>query len=399
MGARRVRAALAGALLCAGTAQADEFDTLNVDIGSTFISNSDVFYLPAGADPNVVLGKPTRSDFTSVNSLGIRLAKPYSLQRFELSASFVDYRYKTFDFLNYSATNYAAAWRWSLTPRFYGNLTANRTQSLNSFLDFRTFVKNVRTEESQRFDGEFEIDGGLRAIGAVASYRVRNALLFVAQGDLEQATVEAGLRYKFPSGSQLTYVARGADGKYTNRNAPDFANVLDNKYSQSEHEVRLLWAFTGKSSLESRATFTERRHPNLPQRDYSGLGALVKLDWGITGKTRLQASVSRELASFLLPTSSYTRLDKFTLGPSWEISPKLLGRLRYEVSERTFLGPVVPVTQTRVDTINTMYIGLDWQPRRWVTVSASLQNDRRNSNLPGLDFVSNTALLAAQLTF
>jgi len=327
------------------------------------------------------------------------LAKPYSLQRFELSASFADYRYKTFDFLNYSATNYNGAWRWSMTPRFYGNLIASQTQSLNSFLDFRAFVKNLRTEDTQRFDGEYEIDGALRVLGAVSNYRVRNALLFVAQGDVEQVTAEAGVKYQFPSGSQLVYVARKADGSYTNRSAPDLLNLLDNKYSQAEQEVRFYWTFSGKSTLEARATYTDRRNPNVPQRDYSGLGGLVKVDWGITGKTRLQVSVSRELAAFLLTTSSYTRLDKLSFGPSWEIAPKVVGRLRYEYSERTFLGPVVPVPSIRVDTINSTFVGIDWQPRRWVTLSASLQNDRRSSNLPGLDFVANTGLLAAQLTF
>jgi len=46
-----------------------------------------------------------------------------------------------------------------------------------------------------------------------------------------------------------------------------------------------------------------------------------------------------------------------------------------------------------------MMIALDWHPLRSLTVSSSLQNEKRSSNLPGLDYTSTSFGINAQLTF
>ena len=51
------------------------------------------------------------------------------------------------------------------------------------------------------------------------------------------------------------------------------------------------------------------------------------------------------------------------------------------------------------DKLQSASISVDWQPYRFVTLSASLQNDKRASSLPGVDFNSTTTSLSAQLTF
>ena len=88
------------------------------------------------------------------------------------------------------------------------------------------------------------------------------------------------------------------------------------------------------------------------------------------------------------------------MGPVWDVGPKAVVRTRLDISTRDFLGPVTNTAfNGRSDTLRTLYLGMDWQPRRWVTMSASLQNDKRSSNQAGLDFVSTQVTLAAQLTF
>jgi len=391
------------ALLCglwAGAAAADEFDTFNVQAGSTYLHDSNLFRLSSSADPNVVLRAPSSSDTLSVNSLGVTLNKPYSLQRFELGASFVDYRYKNFTFLNFSAFNYNGAWRWSLTPRLRGNATATRSETLNTFADFRSFIRNVRTETNNRFDAEYEIDGVWRVLGAVSENEVKNEQLFLAQQNFRNRAVEGGLKFAFPSGSVASAVVRSARGEYTQLAQPVAASLFDNRFEQRDFEGRLFWAYSGKSSMDFRATYIDRKHATFAQRDFSGLTGNATVTWGVTGKTRVVGSVSRELASFVSTSSSYTRLDRLSLGPVWEVTAKLVARARYEASTRDFLGPVAATAQNdRTDKLRTLFAGLDWRPYRWVTLSASLQNDTRSSNLPGLDFKSTTGTLSAQVNF
>jgi exopolysaccharide biosynthesis operon protein EpsL len=384
----------------AGAVLADEFDTLNVQAGSTYLHDSNLFRLPAGSDPNVVLRAPTSSDSISVNSLGVTLNKPYSLQRFELGASFVDYRYKNFTFLNFTAFNYNGAWRWSLTPRLRGNATATRSETLNTFADFRSFIRNVRTETNNRFDAEYEIDGVWRVIGGVGENEVKNEQIFLAQQNYRIQSGEAGVKYAFPSFSNISAIVRSTKGEYTQLSQPVAASLFDNRFDQREFEANLFWEYSGKSNFNFRVGHTDRKHSTFSQRDYQGLYGYATVNWGITGKTRLVSSVSRELASFLQTSSSYTRLDKFSVGPVWEVTSKVVARARYDASSREFLGPIANTPQNdRVDKLRTLYAGADWRPYRWVTMSISLQNDIRSSNLPGFDFKSTTGTLSAQVTF
>ena len=387
-------------MLSAARAWADEFDTLNFTGGMTVVNDSNLFRLSGTADPNTVLGKSTTADQIVVTSIGARLAKPYSLQRFELSASLVDYRYQSARFLNFAAFNYNAAWRWSLTPRLRGSLTAERSETLNSFVDFRAFVRNVRTEENNRVDAEYEIDGVWRLIGGASQSKIQNAQLFVQQQDFKSNAAEFGAKYAFPSGSFISAVTRAQAGTYFKLPQPVAASLFDNRFDQTEYEARGYWLFSGKSSLDTRLAYQERKHSTFSERNFSGVVGNASFNWGISGKTRLVSSVSRELASFVQASSSYTRNDRLSVGPVWEVSPKAVVRTRLDYSSRAFLGPVAATPfNDRRDKLRTLYVGTDWQPYRWVTMSASLQNDKRTSNLSGLDFASTQLTVSAQLTF
>lgn len=392
-----------GAALAAlpGAVSADEFDTVNVNLGSTYLYDSNLFRLPSGSDPNVALRAPSASDTLNVNSFGVALTKPYSLQRFELNANFTDYRYKNFSFLNFSAFNYNAALRWSLTPRLRGNLASTRSETLNTFADFRNFFnRNVRTESNNRIDAEYELDGVWRLTGGVTQYDAKNEQFFLAQQNFRSNAFEGGLKHAFPSGSFASAVVRATEGKYTQLAEPVAASLVDNKFEQRDYETRVFWAFSGKSSIDARAAYIDRKHPTFSQRDFSGLTGSLSVTWGMTGKSRLVGSASRDISSFVQPSSSYVRLDRVSIGPVWEVASKVVARARYDASSRSFLGAVTAnPANDRVDKLRTLYVGADWQPFRWVTISVSLQNDKRTSNLVGFDFNSTMATVSAQLTF
>jgi len=79
----------------------------------------------------------------------------------------------------------------------------------------------------------------------------------------------------------------------------------------------------------------------------------------------------------------------------WQISEKTVLRARYDYARRAYQGG----TSDRIDILQTAMLALEWKALRALTVSASLQHDRRGSNLPGVDFKSTQAGIAAQLAF
>jgi exopolysaccharide biosynthesis operon protein EpsL len=388
-------------LFFAQPAAADAGDTINLNVSTTVQHDSNLFRLPSSADPNTVLGNPSKSEQISVTSVGFKVNKPYALQRFELEATAIDYRFQTFDYLNYTARNYAAAWRWKLTPYLYGNLTSTRNETLNNFADYTGYkTRNLNTEENRRFDGVFEISGAWRILGGVAEYTRTNTLLFTQESDSRNNTVEAGILYVFRSGSSLAYTVRTGRGEYTNLPQPIESGLFDNRFDDRENEVHLIWALTGKTSLDARVAHLERKHTHFAARDYGGNTGNCNFNWQINGNISLTASWARELSSYQDNSTSFTSTNRFSLTPFWQLSANTGLRLRYDHAQRDFRGAIVSTPlNDRVDTQSTGMISLEWQPLHMLSVSTSLQSDRRESNQTGLDYAARIASVSAQLSF
>ena len=58
-----------------------------------------------------------------------------------------------------------------------------------------------------------------------------------------------------------------------------------------------------------------------------------------------------------------------------------------------------PVGPARSDTINSVTIGFNWVPMRNLSVGANLENQKRSSNTPGLNFSTTISNITAALTF
>ena len=409
------------ALMClsliAQYAAADAGDTFNVTAGTTFLYDTNIFRLNPQIPPALVTGKDTRADQVITTTATLSVNKLYSLQRFEINASLVDNRYHNFDYLNFLGKNGTAIWHWSLTPYFYGRLTGNHREALQNFADITGFLnsttKNLRIDNNARFDAVLELDGAWRLIGGVA-YDVRtNSRLLVQDFDNRVLSVEGGLRYAFPSGSSLTYKVRQGYGEFYKRPVPNPVALFDTQFDETEHELRLIWPVTGKSSIDARVGHFARKHPHFPERDFDGFVGNFNLNWAVTGKTRIVAGWARDLANFQTApgsfqnspyyqpfSASYVSIDRLFLAPVWQITEKVALRLRYDFMMRDHLGAVVFVPGgDRNDTQHSGLLALDWQPLRALFISGALQRDRRRSDHRGFDFDSSAASISARLNF
>lgn len=374
-------AALLPMLIIAPQAKADAEDTFLVTAGVSVLHDDNLSRTPSGS---------AKADFIAVSTLGIKIDKPYSLQRFELDATLADHRYQNFSEKNFTALDYAAAWRWSLTPNFHGDLSSERIEVSNS-----TNVNpqsGTHTDEKQRFDGVLEVSGSWRVLGGVSQSTRTNSEASGSEGDSRLDAAEAGLRYDFPSGSSLGYIARESRGDEFSQVQPN-PGVL--RFNQHEDELRLIWPITAKTTIDARAAHVARTYADPDNRDYEGMVGNVNVNWHITGKTSLMAGVGHELSGYQSDDSRFISTERFTVSPLWQISEKTGLRGRYDYAWRDYRGG----TSDRVDQQRTALIALEWKALRTLTVSASLQQDRRTSNLPGLDFKSTQAGIGAQLAF
>jgi len=391
--------ALALALPSAHAADQPPPDTFNFALGAQVLYDDNLFRLSDSESPLPVVGRSRKSDLIHSINAGIRIDKPYAQQRFQLDAAVIDNRYQTYDFLNYTAFNYRAAWLWHVTPRISGVMLAEQKQELNNFSDFRNIgQKSIQTNQTRVFTVDGDIGAGVHLLGGLLDVRSRNSETFEAVGDYRQDGAEFGVKYVSAAQNGISLVRRETEGEYRGR-ALDPVAQLDTGFKESATEAALDWHGSAKSEIQARLGYVDRKHDNFSRRDYSGATGRLLYRWNPTDKLRLDTSLSRNLFSFQENANSYYVADTFSIAPSWKYSLKTTLRARYDYGIRDYRGAIVPVAEMRQDTVRSLLFAADWQATRKLTVTGTLQRIQRDSNLSGYDYDSNSAGINAQLLF
>ena len=379
-------------------APSDEPQTLEFRAGQRFEHDSNVFRLADGADTAALLGTSSRSDMYGVTTLGMKFDKRYSLQRLELDIYAQNYRYRDFSALDFTSLNYAAAWRWSLTPRLHGNLTADRREMLDNTVDFYSPTEvNRRVEQAAVLDAEYEIGAALRLLGGVYQRRLDNSLPQTYEADATIQGGEVGLRYVWDSSTSVAYKFKSGSGEYSGRLPTPEA---PNDFSDREHEFSLDWKPVQGTTVQARLAHLQRSHDGYAVRDFSGLRGQISANWPLTGKTRLEAGVVRELGSYQTTTASYYEGDRLYVSPVWKPTEKTAVRLRLDQGTRRYKGELDGVSPVgRRDTTTLTSLILEWEVIRPLKLAASVQRDKRTSNTAGFDYKANVFGLSAVFSF
>jgi exopolysaccharide biosynthesis operon protein EpsL len=396
--------ALAGLVLlflASSPVRADSLDVFNVIASVSRSHDDNIFLLSDGVDPRPFVGRSERWDDITETAIGFRIDKPYSLQRFKFDYTLRDTRHQNYEFLDFKARDYKAAWLWALTPYLTGNLSADQTQTQSGFSDYRGYQRaNNVTSESQRFDADFSPHGNWHLLAGVAKYKSTNSQTFNEDSSNTTKAFDGGVRYAFPSGSAFTLMVHERQGDY-GRKVPDTFNQLDTGFEERETEARLDWLLSGKSRINLAASYVDHEHDHLSRRDYAEPAGSATYTWTPTGKLQISLSASRSVASFQTSTSSYTTNDTVSLSPVWMATDKINLQASIGAATRKFRGNGVVGAPDigREDKSKFASLQMSWAPYRAVSFAGTLQHSSRESNLVGLDFDDNTAELSAQLSF
>lgn len=374
-------------------ALAVEGDTLNFTARQSLQYDSNVF-----RSSGLNAGNPVRSDTLSMSTFSIDYDKSYSLQRIELDANVTGYRFRSTDYLNFNALNYRGIWHWSLTPRLYGTLRRTQNQQLNSYDYAGGLERNIGTNRTTGGSAEAVLGRDWRLLGGLERETRSNEQPTAEQGDYTLRRLSMGLRYLFPSGSSISYRLLDSRGDYQNRvpGVSEFPNTFD----QRQHEVRLSWSVSEKTTVDARIGYLSRKNPGYSQRDYSGTVGDFNVQWAATGKLRFQALVSRGLNANLSNTTSYVNNSRFALNSYWSATSRTVLSAGFDQTYNDFEGaPAGVADEGREDKIRTMRLGVRWTPLDALAFGAGIQRARRTSNIYGAGYVNNSATVDASFRF
>lgn len=343
-------------------------------------------------DSNVLRGPQARSDNLHVLSAGLHADKTWSLQRLLLDLQASAYRFVDTSSLDYDTVDYLAQWRLGLTPRLQGLLQARRRQ----FRDITSTATDTlsvdrRTERDELAQAAWSLGGGWEVLGGAAHRASRSDDPRSAEADASVRSVLAGGAHEFSSGARLAALVRRGNGDYGDRaGLPDF--------KETEPAIELRWPWSERTRLDLRAAHLKREHDSDSARDFSGSIGLAQLRLQYSPKTVLEAGVGRDLGSYELGEGGSVRTDRWFLAPQWRPSAKILLRLRHEQDRRRWqtTAPSEPDAGRRDRWRQTALVA-EWEPVRYLLVSAGLRREHRASSLPAFDYSATVWSLALRL--
>ncbi|TXI45844.1 MAG: hypothetical protein E6Q52_05410 [Methylophilus sp.] len=318
------------------------------------------------------------SDQITTSTAGVKLDKTYSLQRFIVDVSYVDYKYQTNDFLNFEALNYDAKWLWSLTPSLTGTLSSSQNKTLNGFSDFRLATQNIRTIDVNQFRAEYSPYKVWALIAGLTETAVKNSQTFNAVAEYNSTAFDYGARYNFSSGSNLTFLGHKRNGQFQRALNP--GAVFDNGFSEDEYEFDFVLKPTGKSKLSTKMAYLSREYDNFTIRNYDAWIGYIKYELLLTGKIRANLDLARTASPFETNYSTYSLTDSASLGLSYLYSDKLTFLLNGRVAQRDFKLAVKAGEPARSDDEQSISASASWRPMPSIGFTLSSIKSKRNAS-------------------
>lgn len=328
--------------------------------------------VPSSANP--------KSDELAILGVGAKFNRRYGLQRIRADIEANTYRYRDQDDLNFNTINYALAWDWQVTPRAHGIVSADRKQYREVTTDPVALTNKVgrRTERAEMAEGIYDVTASWRALAGVSHTQSSSTVANPWDASPSVRSVRLGVGYELPSKTSLYARFRRGDGDYSDGTT----GVPNSDFRENEAELVLIWPITVKTSVEGRLGHIDRTHSSAPQRDFSGMVGHANLRWEITGKTRLAAGVGRDLSSTGGTVGGYVQQNRFFIGPVWQATAQIAVNARYDLASRDWKD--VPAGSPEVgkhERVQLLSAGVDWEPRRFLTVSTYVRGEWLKSSL------------------
>jgi exopolysaccharide biosynthesis operon protein EpsL len=377
--------------------------TFTAGTGLTFDNN--LFRLPAGEHPTG-LESTSRSDLFWNAFVGGQAYLPVGRQVVRADLNVSTTHYDRYTFLNYRALNGLGAWDWRIGSVFSGTLSYGQLQALSSFVDVHSFERNINTVRTAVSENEFWMLPDWHLTAGIVSTHADNSSPSLFFAKLEESALDAGIKYLTYGQNYLRLSWREAWGRYPNQEfipgtpgVPGTGSTIDNRYEQTDVGLDYYQAPTGASQLTARLAYTDRRMPNLPQRNFSGPTGRISWDYAATGKVGFNLLARREIGAYTDLVTNYILTEAASITPYWLATSKVRLEASLERQRRDYRGDpqfILTNQPPEVDYLTFWRLTATYDATlRW-RVMVGWQYSTRTSNVNGLDFSDQTVYATVQ---
>lgn len=379
----------------------DTEDTFMPYVRGLYGYDSNLFRLQNDQEAYAVLGTSNTAESYYTLAAGMDMNFRVSRQVIKAHAEYNQTWFGKYSMLDYDGRDAYLKWDWLLGSVARGDVGIAETLTQASYSNVKQPVSNLIRTRRNFFNAAIKLDNPwLVKFGAERTVSDNNASVLQEQ-DATVDTVNAGVQYSTRKGSTVELISQRSDGQYPNRQVVGLAPI-DNDYLQWDNGVAVGWAPTEKTQVTGKLNYTQRNYAEVPQRDFSGLTGLLSMDWMVTDKTALKASVHRDIGALENDTASYALNQGIAFGADWKPTAKLAfnTQLRYDdISYAGDPGFVLSTAPAREDRLTTLQAGVQYSVLRNTTLGLVLKRGVRDSSEAFSSYVYNSALINLRSEF
>lgn len=399
-------------MVCATTAmtaqaQDAEGDVISLTAGLGVARDSNVLRVPKGTD-TTRYGGDKLSDIILRGTLGIAFDRLISQQRLQMSANINGFKYSEyseFDNLGYDAgLNYD----WVIGRPFFGRVGGRVYQYQPTVQDRGLGQTNIKRNEVER--QTLYLNGGIRFTptwSVIAGWdldRRRNSTSLYDDSDADYNTLEGGVRFAPGTGTEIDVVYRRTDGSYKRLQVfgadglPLLGGPRSSDFKQDALVARVSYRPSEDSLLAGRVGYTQRNYDVDGTRDFKGLTTGFDVQWAPSGAITMLVQLSRDIEpDDSAITATYADAKAIALRPTIQATGKIKVLPFYQYVDRAYKGE--GGANERKDTFQAYGLGINYEIRRNLNALFDLRQEKRKSNLAGLNFDANIVSLGIQARF
>ena len=388
-------------MMISTTANADPDDFFSPYVSGSYNYDSNFFRLQNDQAAIAILGTSNTAESYSVLTAGANVNWHVSRQLIKARAELSRTRFNKYKVLDFDGHDTLLQWDWLLGSAASGDVGISEKTAQGSFINIQQPINNLITLKRAFFHGGIELGAPWKVKFGVEKNESSNSLASQKTLDSTVNTYKAGLQYQTSKGSLFELASQLSDGLYPNRQIVGLAPV-DNGYKQWDNGVLATWKPTGKTKLQGRLNYTQRRYVDVPQRNYSGITGLLSINWQVTEKTGLGLVVYRDIGVVENTTASYSVNRGVALSASWNATAKVALNLSVAQSRIAYTGDpgfVLSTAPAREDKLSTLQAGVNYAVQRNTSLGMTFQRGVNQSNLALSSYNFNSVMFNLRSAF
>jgi exopolysaccharide biosynthesis operon protein EpsL len=390
-----------GLLALSGNALALLDDRLELYVGETVTTDSNVFRLSKDQDPQATIGKSKKSDLLTTTAVGFNFNAPVSLQRFQAGLDLNRTHYNRFDDLDNTGHNGYATWLWQAGDQLSGQLGYTQVKRQSSFFDTDGFTgSNALTTKRLYGNAVYMLTPSWELQGGLAQETRRNSESQLEVNDVNVASADASFSYVSAAKNKLGLSLRHQDADFEEHGLVN-GTLVNNNYLHRSVGIVTNWQVTGKSNLNMRVDRINRDFTWSGRKDYTGTTFRAAYDWLATAKLGVNALLQRDVQTANDVSTHFVLIEGVAISPRYEISDKLRLTGFVDYSRREYLRePIASIgNDNRLDHVRAVGLSLTYRPLRSLSFLLSGQHQKRSSNVPLADNDDRLISLNARFAF